>query len=269
MASIQLTQSIQKGLDALLGFLPQFIGFLIILVVGYIVAKIARKVVTKALQGLGLDRALHSGQTGEYVEKLSPGASPSALAGAIAYWFIFLGAISIAVTALGIQGLTNFVNSIAAYLPNVVAAMIIFVIAGAVSTAVGALAARTMGDTTTGKALGAAIPAMVMGIAVFMVLRQLQIAPDIVNITYTALIGATALALALAFGLGGRDVAAKMLSDAYDKGQENRDQVKQDLRQGKEQAQQDAETAKDKAQERAGDGQAGRGQPERPGSYRT
>jgi hypothetical protein len=69
------------------------------------------------------------------------------------------------------------------------------------------------------------------------------------------------LAMALAFGLGGRDVASRMLNDAYDKGQENKDRVKDDMEQGKERAQRDAQQAKEKAQEKAGSG-AGNGNTE-------
>jgi hypothetical protein len=76
-----------------------------------------------------------------------------------------------------------------------------------------------------------------------MVLNQLHIAPAIVTITYAALIGMLALAGALAFGLGGRDLAAKLLSDAYEKGQENKGQVKDDMRTGKERGQQQAQQA--------------------------
>jgi hypothetical protein len=61
-----------------------------------------------------------------------------------------------------------------------------------------------------------------MAIAVFMILNQLQIATDIVTITYAALMGAVALGMALAFGLGGRDVASRMLEDAYQRGREER-----------------------------------------------
>jgi hypothetical protein len=63
-----------------------------------------------------------------------------------------------------------------------------------------------------------------MAIAVFMILNQLKIATDIVIITYAALMGAVALGMALAFGLGGRDVASRMLEDAYRSGQEARAQ---------------------------------------------
>ena len=105
-----------------------------------------------------------------------------------------------------------------------------------------------MGDTPTGKVVGSVVPVLVMAIATFMILNQLQIAPEIVTITYAALIGGVFLAMALAFGLGGREVAGRMLDDAYDKGQEQRGQVKRDMEIGKERGKQDAERAKVEAE---------------------
>jgi hypothetical protein len=108
-----------------------------------------------------------------------------------------------------------------------------------------------MGDTPTGKVVASVVPALVMGIAIFMILNQLKIAPEIVQITYTALIGALALGLALAFGLGGREVAAELLRGAYRKGQEQKGQVKADLQQGKERAQDQAQSAAQQTRPRA------------------
>ena len=185
----------------------------------------------------------------------------------IAFWFIFLGAVSIAVSQLGIPALTTFVAAIGAYLPNVVAAILIFVVAGVVAAAVGGLVARTMGDTPTGKVVGSVVPVLVMAIATFMILNQLQIATEIVTITYAALIGGVFLAMALAFGLGGREVAGQMLSDAYDKGRENKGQVKDDMRTGKERGKRDAQRAQGKANGQASDGDIQRPQPP-PAAYR-
>ena len=252
LAAIDISASLQKGLDSFFAFIPKLIGFLIVLAIGYIVAKVVKKLVVKLLEKVGLDKAMHSGSVGEYVNKAAPDFRPSKVIGAVAFWFIFLGAISIAVSQLGIPALNTFVASIAAYLPNVVAALLIFVIAGVVAAAIGGLVARTMGDTPTGKIVGSVVPVLVMAIATFMILNQLQIATEIVTITYAALIGGVFLAMALAFGLGGREVAGQMLGDAYSKGQEQRGQVKQDMRTGKDRAQQDAKTAKNKAQDEAG-----------------
>ena len=240
-AAVDIGDSLQTGLDAFFGFLPRLIGFIIVLAIGWIVAKVVKTAVTKLLQKLGLDKALRSGSTGRYVDRIAPDTSPSRLIGSLAYWFIFLGALAIAVSQLGIEALDNFVAAIGAYLPNVVAAVLIFVVAGAIAAAIGGLVARTMGDTPTDKVVGWVAPVLVMAIATFMILNQLQIAEEIVTITYAALLGSAALAMALAFGLGGRDLADRMLSDAYDKGQEQRAQVERDTEIGKPRGRQDAE----------------------------
>jgi hypothetical protein len=251
LAAVKVSDSVQQGLDSLFGFIPNVIGFLVILVVGYLVARIVKTVVSKLLDKAGLDQHLHSGQTGEYVEKVSPGASPSRLIASVVFWFIFLFALSAAIGALQIPAVTAFMNQVLAYLPNVVVAVLIFVVAGVVAAAVAGLVAKTMGDTPTGKVVASVVPALVMGIAIFMILNQLKIAPEIVQITYTALIGALALGLALAFGLGGREVAAEMLRNAYQKGQQQKGQVKADMQKGKQRAQDQAQSAVQESHPRA------------------
>ena len=244
-SAVKVGDSVQQALNSFFGFLPNLLGFLVILVIGYIVARVVKGLLTKVLEKVGLDRALHSGQTGQYVEKLSPGASPSRLVGSIAFWFLFLGAVSLAVSALKIPALTTFVSAIYGYLPNVIAAVLIFVVAGAIAGAVATLVAKTMGDTPTGKLVASIVPVLIMAIAAFMILNQLQIAPAIVTITYAVLLGSLGLGMALAFGLGGRETAAQLVAGAYDKGQEQKGQVKRDLQVGKDRGREQAMAAKD------------------------
>jgi hypothetical protein len=226
IGSVSVSDSLQRGLDQLVGFLPRLIGFLVILLIGWLIARAVKAVLVKALEGVGIDRALSSGSAGPYVARAMPDARPSQVIGTIAFWFLFLGAIAIAVSQLGIAALDTFVQSIAAYLPNVVVAILIFVLAGALAAAVSALVSRTLGGTATGKIAETAAPVLIMGIAVFMILDQLRIAPAIVEITYIALLGSVALGLAIAFGLGGREVAARMLEDAYRSGRNGRDEYR-------------------------------------------
>jgi Conserved TM helix len=239
---------LRNGFEGFFDFLPNLIGFLVILVIGYFVAKIIAGMIAKLLHRAGFDRTVTEGQGGQYVSKVT--RTPSKLIGRIAFWAIMLGVLSLAASVLGIAALTAFVGAILAYLPNVIAALLIFLVAGAIAAGVGTLVARIMGDTPTGKVVATVVPGLVMAIAVFMILNQLKIAPAIVTITYAALIGALALAAALAFGLGGREVAARMLEGAYQKGQESREQVRRDLETGKHRGQQDLERAKIAAEER-------------------
>jgi hypothetical protein len=211
----------------MVAFIPDLIAALAIVLLGYLVAKLVGSLVARVLRRVGLDRFVHAGPGGESIRKVVP--SPAQLVGRLTFWVLLLGAISLGVSVLGITALTKFVAAVFAYLPNVLAAVLIFLVAGVVAAAVGGLVRRTMGGTPLGKIVGTAAPILVMAIAGFMILDQLQIAPDIVRITYAAILGAIALGSALAFGLGGRDVARQMLESAYEKGQDNKDQFKRDL----------------------------------------
>jgi hypothetical protein len=226
MAAVEISQSLQRAIDDLLGFLPRLLGFLILLLIGFLVAKALQKVVTLALDKAGTDRALRSGVSGEVVNRVAPDISPSALIGRVVFWFVFLGAISIAISSLGIAALNDFLADVFAYLPNIVAAILIFVVAGAVAGFLARLITRAMGEAPSGKLAATAAPALVMAIAVFMILDQLQIATAIVTITYAAVLGALALGMALAFGLGGREVASRLLEDAYRQGQQERQRLR-------------------------------------------
>jgi mechanosensitive ion channel-like protein len=269
LAAVQISDSIQQGADAFFAFVPNLIAFLVILVVGYFIAKLVAGVVRKGLQKLGLDKALHESDAGQYVERLSPGASPSKGVGRVVFYLVFAFVLTAAIGALKIPAVTAFMNQVLAYLPNVIAAIVIFVIAGAVAGAAAAAVAKLMGDTPTGKVVASAIPSLVMLIAVFMVLNQLKIAPQIVTITYIVLLGSVGLAMALSFGLGGRQVAADLLGDAYRKGQEQRGQVKRDMEVGRDRAQQQAERGKERAQQEVGDGAGSGGRASTGGSYRA
>jgi Conserved TM helix len=248
---------------------PNLIAFLVILVVGYFIAKLIKGIVSKALKKLGLDRALHDSDAGKYVERVSPGASPSNGVGRLVFWVIFVFVLTAAIGALKIPAVTTFMNDVLAYLPNVIAAIVIFVLAAAIAGAAAGAVAKLIGDTPTGKVIASVVPSLVMLIAFFMVLNQLKIAPEIVTITYLVLLGSVGLAMALSFGLGGRQVAAEMLGDAYRKGQEQRDQVRSDLELGKERGERQAERGKQRAREEVGEPTGEDGGPSPAGSYRA
>jgi hypothetical protein len=248
---MDIGNSVERGFTEFFAWLPALLGALAILVIGYFVAKVVSGLVWRGLHRAGFDRTLHGGQGGSLVQKLT--SSPSKLVGTVAFWAIMLGTISLAVSVLGIEALTAFVAAIYAYLPNVLAAVLIFLVAGAVSAGVAALATRTMGGTALGKIVATAAPILVMTIATFMILDQLMIAESIVTITYAGLVGAIALGTALAFGLGGRDVARELLQGAYEKGRENKEQFKQDLDQGLSRARQEADGMKESLNDSDGD----------------
>jgi hypothetical protein len=243
---LDIGDSLQRFSDTFFEWLPRLVGALIILLVAYVVAKVVRKLIEKVLPQTGIDRAVHSGKYGDYVAKYASGFRPSAVVGAIVFWFIFLTGVLLALSVLGIEALDNAIGAVVAYLPNVVAALIIMVVAIALAGVVGGAIAKLMGDTAIGKIAATLVPILILTVATFMALVQLRIAVEIVTGTYYIVLGAIALAAALAFGLGGRNAAQRMLDDAYDKGQEALPQAKREMGVARERA---AER-KDQARER-------------------
>lgn len=233
---MDIGESFQRTTDGILGFLPNLLGFLLLLLVGWIVAKVVSGLVRKLLEKVGIDRHLHESRAHDYVDRFLPGASPANGIARLVFWLVFVFFLLAAIGALEIPAVTTFMNQVLSYLPNVIVAIVIFVVAALISGAVAAGITRVMGDTPTGKVAASVVPALVMVIAFFMILEQLQIAPEIVRIAFAATMGALALGLALAFGLGGRGVAQRMLEEAYSKGRQQVDQVRDDISTGKERA---------------------------------
>lgn len=231
--------------DELFAWLPRLVGALVILLIFYIVAKIIRKIVRKVLQEVGADSAVHSGKMGEYVTHYASGFSPSTVIAAIAFWFVFLTGVILALSTLGIEALENAIAAIVGYLPNVIAAILILVVAIALAGLVGGAIAKLMGDTALGKIAATLVPVLIITVAVFMALVQLNIAVEIVTGLFYIVVGAIALAAALAFGLGGRNAAERLLDEAYQKGQEAMPQAKEEMALAKERA----EERKDEVEE--------------------
>jgi Conserved TM helix len=233
-------QSLQNAFTTFLSYVPNVIGALLVLIIGYIIARLIRAGISRLLRTVRVDEKLTHGSGGEYVARFSPQGKPSQLVGLVVQYVLMVFVIVSAVGTLNIPAVTGFVTLVLSYLPNVVAALLIFLVAAAVAAAVGGLVHRTMGDTPTGRVARSAAPTLVMAIAVFMILNQLGIAETIVNATFIALIGAVALGSALAFGLGGRDAAADLINSGYRRAQQQSDQVQADLQAGSRRAEADA-----------------------------
>ncbi len=229
--------SLERGVDRFFEYLPQVLGALFILLIGYIVSIILRRITRLVLDKLNFDKALQSSPGGTHLNRIIE--RPSHFAGQVVFWFVWIGFISLAVSALNLPTLNAFVAAVYSYVPNVIAAILIFLAASAISAGAAAFTHRVMGDSPTARVIKTVIPVVTLSIAGFMILNQLRIATDIVNITYTAIMGSLALGLAIAFGFGGRDVAARILEQAYESGKQNTDQAKADLKRAKENTKQE------------------------------
>lgn len=228
MDRFHIGDSLIHVLNTIIAFIPRLVGALLILLIGWWIAKALGRLVQRALHRLRFDRAIHTSAAGNTMSRIIE--SPSKLGGQIVFWLIYIGAISLAVSALDLPVTNDLLTAVYSYVPRVIAAVLIFLVASAISAGADAFIQRVMGRTALAKLIMAVVPAIVMSLAVFMILNQLDIAREIVNILFTAIVGAVALGLALAFGLGGRDVARDLLEQAVDSARQNSGRVKDEAR---------------------------------------
>lgn len=220
---MNIVQSLQQGLSAFFAFIPQLIGAIVILIIGYIVAKILQAVVTKLLQSIGFEGWMEKGGIKQFFDRSQSSQTPSGIIGKLVFWFVFIIAISMATDALGIKQISAVFAQFIAYIPNIIAAVLILVLAALAANFVAGLVRGATGIN----ALGTAAQATIIVFAAFMALTQLGIAPGLIAPTFLIILGAVALAAALAFGLGSQGVARQVVEDAYGRKDEAKQKIQQ------------------------------------------
>ncbi len=135
----------------------------------------------------------------------------------LVFWTVMLLVILLAANALGLMVVSTLFSELLAYIPSVITAVIILIIGIVLGEFVKDLVLASAGAVPGGPTLARAAKGAVIVLAVFMALEQLAIAEDIVLVAFIAVVGAAALAAGIAFGLGGRDVAAAITREWYER----------------------------------------------------
>jgi small-conductance mechanosensitive channel len=213
-------QPLQNALSTFLSYIPQLIGALIILIVGYIVAKVLQAVVGRVLQAVGFDRWMERGGIKQFFDRAETNQTPASILGALVFWFVFIIAITMAADALGIPQVSVVLAQLIAYIPNIIAAILILILAALLANFISGIVRGATGSDL----LASIAQYAIIVYAVFAALTQLGVAVQLTANTFLIVLGAVALAAALAFGIGGREVARDILEKAYNRS----DEVKSD-----------------------------------------
>jgi small-conductance mechanosensitive channel len=219
---MDMLQSLQNTLDRFLEYIPQLIGAIIILVIGYVVARILKAVVSRILQGIGFDGWMERGGIKQFLDRAQTRETPATVLGTLVFWFVFIIAITMAADALGIQQVSQVLAQLIAYIPSIIAAILILVLAALLANF---LASIVRGATGSDLLSNIARYAIII-YAAFAAITELGIAVQLTAPTFLIILGAVALAAAIAFGWGGRDVAKDLIESYYDR----RDEVTSDNR---------------------------------------
>jgi small-conductance mechanosensitive channel len=209
-------QPLQEAISVFLSYIPQLIGAVIVLVIGYIVAKVLEAVVGRVLQAIGFDSWMERGGIKQFFDRAETKHTPATIIGKLVFWFVFIIALTMAADALGIPQVSAVLGQLIAFIPNIIAAILILILAALLANF---LSGIIRGATGSG-ILGSIAQYAVIVYAVFAALTQLGIAVELTAPTLLILLGAVALAAAIAFGIGGREVARDILEKAYNRRQQ-------------------------------------------------
>jgi small-conductance mechanosensitive channel len=212
-------QPLQDALSAFLGYIPQLIGALIILLVGYVIAKALQAIVGRVLEGIGFDRWMERGGIKQFFDRADTEHTPHSILGRLVFWFVFIIAITMAADALGIPQVSAVLAQLIAYIPSIIAAILILILAALLANF---LSSIVRGATGSDILAGVARYAIIV-YAVFAAVTQLGIAVELTAPTFLIVLGAVALAAAIAFGLGSREVAQDIIEKAYNRRDEVQD----------------------------------------------
>lgn len=207
--------------------IPKILGFIVILVVGWIIASLVEKGIAALLRAVKFNDLSERSGLGGFVNKMGTGTDPAGMIALVVKWFIRLIALVVAFDALGLPAVSDVLRQLLLWLPNVVVALVVLVIGGLAARALSNLVRGAAGEAGLSNAnfLSKLASAMVWAFAVVVAVNQIGIATALVNTLFMAFVGAIAVAVGLAFGLGGRDTAAEIVRTWYAKAQQNSEQI--------------------------------------------
>ncbi len=202
-------------------FLPALIGAAIILIVGWLISGLLANLIERGLKAVGLEGVVERSGIGDFVRRSGTRMTISGVIATLIKYFIFLIFVQAAANVLGIPQLTEIINRIILFIPNVVVAMAIIVIGSLIARFLSGLVRSSVSELGVGRPnlLATLTQYIVIGFAVIAAIDQLGVAATLINTLLIGLIGSVALAVGLAFGLGGRDVAAQITQKWYESSQ--------------------------------------------------
>ena len=201
VAAVEFSEGIEDAWSRVASFVPKFLGFLVILAVGYLVAKAIAKAVDAVLERTGFDRAVERGGIKQALASSKYDASD--LVSKVVFYGLFLLVLQLAFGVFGANPVSDLLEGVIAYLPKVVAAIVILVVASAIGAAVKDLVGSALGGLSYGRTLANVASIAIVVVGVFAALSQLQIAPAIVNGLFNAVLAVVVGSAVIAIGGGG------------------------------------------------------------------
>lgn len=211
--SVQVLDALAASLSAFLSYLPNLVGATVIFIIGWIVAGIVKKIVIRILDVLQLEPFAAKVGISQALQRAGTVITPSELLGEIIRWSVVLVFLNPTVEILGLSEVTEIINSILLYIPNVIIAALILMFGLIFADLTGHFIKGTAAALGTGTAnsLGTITRYAIYVFVMLAALSQLGIAQQLINTLFTGFVAMIAIAGGLAFGLGGKELAQDIL----------------------------------------------------------
>jgi Conserved TM helix len=209
IADVDFDAALEEAWENVVTFAPKLLGFFLILLIGFFIAKLLSKLTNSLLERVGFDGWVQRGALQTAFLRAKTDASD--LIALIVFWAVFLITLQLAFGIWGPNPITDLIEGIIAYLPNVIAAVIILVIAAAIARVVTDVLTPALGAVRGGEWIARVAGIAILVVGIFAALDQLEIAPAIVNGLFYALLLVVAGSLLISFGVGGIPLARRYL----------------------------------------------------------
>jgi hypothetical protein len=216
---IVLLEPAKTVMSQIYSFFVNLLLVLIVLLIGWLIAKLIKILVAKVLTTIRIDELSARIELDSLLEKGGITYALSELIAVICYWLIILITFMIAVDAIGLKIAADLLNKIVLYIPNIIAAIFTLILGMFVAVLLGNIVqtATTNAGLSQAKLLSKIVKAVVMVFVILIAMVQLNIGTKIIELTVSIVLGSIGLAVAIAFGLGCKDLAARSLSEFIDK----------------------------------------------------
>lgn len=208
-----MVRSLQEAWAAVVNFVPLFLSAIIVFIFGWIVAVALGKLVEQVIKALRVDAFLAKLDFEKALERAGIRLNTGAFVGGLVKWFLIIVALLAAANILQLTQVTDFLTQVLLYLPNVVVAALILVIAALVAETAERISRGSVeaAGLRGGALVGVVTRWSVWVFAIVAALQQLGIAVVLLQTLVTGFVAMLALALGLAFGLGGKDAAGSIV----------------------------------------------------------
>lgn len=252
VAQVDLTGGLEEAWTRIVSFLPKLVAFLLILLIGWFVAKAIQKILDKVLTRVGFDRLVERGGIKRALERSQYDAS--GILSKIVFYVVFLFVLQLAFGVFGPNPISELIAGIVAFLPRLFVAIIIVVIAGAIAAAVRTIVETALGGLPYGRILAITAMALIWFVGFSAALNQIRVAPEIVNGLFYAVLALIVGVGIVALGGGGIQPMRERWQRALARMEEEAPRIRQEAQGSSEQLRQEARQAGERVQaERSGD----------------